>query len=126
MRIPYLLAVLLFGIVSVCTAGDQPKQIPSQMAVAAQPSDSDLFDSSLGIFHTDMAQIVEDGRRDPNHRYSHRERDSEVTCYKMRSYLVARESPDSDVVGPAGYSTCQPASKYGVKRADKPANAPAR
>jgi len=125
MRILYLLVVSLFGIVSVCTAGDQPKQIPSHAFDSAQPSDSDLFDSSFGILRTDIAQIVEDGQRDPNHRYFH-EHDSEVTCYKMRSYLVARESPDSDVVGPAGYSTCQPASKYGVKRADKPANAPAR
>ncbi len=39
----------------------------------------------------------------------------DMVCYTMRNYLVARDSQDSDSVHPAGYSTCQPASCYGVK-----------
>jgi len=40
------------------------------------------------------------------------------TCYAIRSYVVARDSKDSDSTHPAGYSTCQPSNRYRVKRAD--------
>jgi hypothetical protein len=40
------------------------------------------------------------------------------TCYAIRSYVVARDSKDSDSTHPAGYSTCQPSNRYGVKSAD--------
>lgn len=39
-------------------------------------------------------------------------------CLKMRSYMVARDSKDSDSVHLVKYSTCQPASRYQVKTAD--------
>jgi hypothetical protein len=41
--------------------------------------------------------------------------DTDATCFTMRSYVVARDSKDSDSTHPTGYSTCQPASKYRVK-----------
>lgn len=41
-------------------------------------------------------------------------------CYFVRSYLVARESRDSDVTLPVGYRTCTSSSKFGVKRAALP------
>jgi hypothetical protein len=41
--------------------------------------------------------------------------DADTTCYTMRSYVVARDSKDSESTHPAGYSTCQPASRYRVK-----------
>jgi len=37
------------------------------------------------------------------------------TCYSIRSYVVARDSKDSDSTHLAGYSTCQPATRYGLK-----------
>ena len=37
------------------------------------------------------------------------------TCYAIRNYVVARDSKDSDSTHPAGYSTCQPATRFGVK-----------
>ena len=40
----------------------------------------------------------------------------ETLCYKIRSYVVARDSKDSDSVHPVGYSTCQPASRYRLKK----------
>lgn len=40
------------------------------------------------------------------------------TCYAIRSYVVARDSKDSDSTHPAGYSTCQPSNRYQVKSAD--------
>lgn len=39
-------------------------------------------------------------------------------CYTIRSYVVARDSKDSDSVHPVGYSTCQPASRYRLKTAE--------
>lgn len=39
------------------------------------------------------------------------------TCYTIRAYRVARESPDSDSTRPAGYSTCQPATRFQLKDA---------
>jgi hypothetical protein len=42
-------------------------------------------------------------------------RDEGPTCYAIRSYVVARDSQDSDSVHPAGYSTCQPSTRYGLK-----------
>ena len=41
--------------------------------------------------------------------------DTESTCFTIRSYVVARDSKDSDSTHPAGYSTCQPASRYRLK-----------
>jgi hypothetical protein len=45
--------------------------------------------------------------------------DSDVTCYTIRSYVVARDSKDSDSTHRTGYSTCQPASRYRVKTTEQ-------
>jgi hypothetical protein len=39
----------------------------------------------------------------------------DTVCYKIRSYVVARDAKDSDSVHPVGYSTCQPASRYRLR-----------
>ena len=39
----------------------------------------------------------------------------EVTCLKIRSYVVARDSKNSESTHLVHYSTCQPASRYRVK-----------
>ena len=41
----------------------------------------------------------------------------EKTCYTIRAYRVIRESPDSDSTRPAGYSTCQPTTRFQLKDA---------
>jgi hypothetical protein len=43
--------------------------------------------------------------------------DLAATCYSMRSYRVKRDDPQTDVTRPAGYSTCQPATRFAVKSA---------
>lgn len=40
------------------------------------------------------------------------------TCYAIRSYVVARDSKDSDSTHLVGYSTCRPAARYQVKTVD--------
>lgn len=42
-------------------------------------------------------------------------RGDEAICYTIRSYVVARDSKDSDSVHPVSYSTCQPASRYRLR-----------
>jgi len=37
------------------------------------------------------------------------------TCLKIRSYVVARDSKNSDSTHPVSYSTCQPAKRYGLR-----------
>lgn len=44
---------------------------------------------------------------------------SDVTCYTMRSYRVARDSKNSDSTHPAGYTTCQPTSRYRLKTTEQ-------
>jgi hypothetical protein len=41
--------------------------------------------------------------------------DADTTCLSMRTYVVARDSKDSDSTHPAGYSTCQPTDRYRLK-----------
>jgi hypothetical protein len=43
---------------------------------------------------------------------------ADVTCLSIRSYVVKRDSKNSDSVHPAGYSTCVPASRFRVKTVD--------
>jgi hypothetical protein len=44
--------------------------------------------------------------------------DADTTCYSIRSYVVARDSKDSDSTHPAGYSTCRPSNRYQLRNAD--------
>ena len=44
--------------------------------------------------------------------------DGVTTCLKIRSYVVARDSKDSDSTHPVSYSTCQPAKRYSLRTTD--------
>ena len=41
--------------------------------------------------------------------------DADSFCFTMRSYVVARDSKDSDSTHPVGYSTCRRSSRYHLK-----------
>jgi hypothetical protein len=43
------------------------------------------------------------------------ELNADIDCLKIRSYVVARDSKDSDSTHLVRYSTCQPASRYRLK-----------
>jgi hypothetical protein len=51
---------------------------------------------------------------------------ADTTCYSIRSYVVARDSKDSDSTHPTGYSTCQPSDRYQVKSAEIRVESPDR
>jgi hypothetical protein len=116
------LLVLLCALVSVGGAVERPRQSASSQAAAAS-FNSDL-DNAFGIVRSDSSGLVADDREDWDHRRFDPARDGELTCYTIESYRVKRQSPDSDVVEPAGHSTCQRASKYSVKAAVEPGKAP--
>jgi hypothetical protein len=45
-------------------------------------------------------------------------------CLYIRSYVVARDSKDSDSTHPVSYSTCQPARRYGLKTTELKQSSP--
>ena len=51
---------------------------------------------------------------------------AETTCLSIRSYLVARDSKDSDSTHPTGYSTCQPSDRYRLKSTEIRVESPDR
>src|SRR5277367_4969734 len=107
MRIVSLLVVLLCGLVSVCGASDPLRQ--SSSSPAAATSNSVLFNDGAGIVRPDFSGLAVSDRADRDSA-----RDGDLTCYTIASYRVKRQSRDSEVTEPVGYSTCQRASKYGV------------
>jgi len=111
------LLVLLWGLVSVCVAGDQARQASPRQA-AATSFNSDLFDNTSGIVRPDFSGLAASDGTDRDRGFD-AARTGELTCYTIESYLVKRKSRDSDAVEPAGHSTCQRASKYSVKQAER-------
>jgi hypothetical protein len=57
------------------------------------------------------------GLSDQRHLQLRAREQNDVTCYSIRSYRVTRDDPESDSTSPAGYSTCQPVSKFQLKDA---------
>jgi hypothetical protein len=116
MRISGLMFVLLWGLISVGAASDPLRQSSSSQA-AATFSNVDRFNSGSGILRPDFSSLAASDREGGDHRRFDPARGGDLTCYTIESYLMKRQSPNSDVTELAGHSNCQPASKYGVKKA---------
>jgi len=84
----------------------------------SQPASYDSGQNALDPARLDQYRL-DQIRGDPSLRHLKLDKlDAETTCYAIRSYVVARDSKDSDSTHPAGYSTCQPSNRYQVKSAD--------
>jgi hypothetical protein len=59
--------------------------------------------------------FTQDGHRASWIVRSEQQMDAVGVCYAIRSYVVARDSKDSDSTHPVSYSTCQPAARYQLK-----------
>ena len=123
MRIPCLLVILLWGLVSVCEASDSARQLSS--ASGTGNSSADRFNPSA-ITGYDLISLPATDRPDREYRGFDPARGGDVFCLKMHVFEMKRESPHSDVVEPDGQSTCQAASKYSMKVVEEPAKAPSR
>jgi len=103
------------------TAATEPWKL-----VLNQPVDWNVGKDRLQQFQID-AYKIDRSRIDPNRQsfrwgsqiddiVMDRQLGDETLCYKIRSFVVARDSKDSESVHPVGYSTCQPASRYRLKK----------
>jgi hypothetical protein len=116
MHVPRLLVLSLLISLCVATAAAQSapqsssQPLPAPQTAQVSP-DLDQFQRQPG---TDFRVVPTLGPHMP-HIVTLEQDDA--TCYAIRAYRVARENPDSDVVRPAGYSTCLRASRFQFKTA---------
>ena len=103
------------------TTAEPWRVIPNQLADAS-PHDNPM--SHLRIDEYQLPQSSRDDRaqlvipsQDSGAFPTAQPQAADTICYSIRSYQVARDSKSSDATHPAGYSTCQPASRYHVKSA---------
>lgn len=88
----------------------EPKSSTSLVADSTLPPDAGNLDRTLLNFspeRTDEFVITPAG-----------DFGADAFCFKMRSYVVARDSKHSDSTHLVGYSTCQPARRYGLKKVE--------
>jgi hypothetical protein len=133
MRVPRLLLFSLLILLCVATAAAQSspdKSYDSSQPVSALPQNAH---ASPDLFQIQLSFEV-DGKASPSARVIEGENDSliirsldshrrhiitlqqnEATCYTLRTYRVARENPHSDSTRPAGYSTCERATRFQLR-----------
>jgi hypothetical protein len=103
-----------------------PQNDAGTMAVPSPPADSPEV-SNPEIIRPEPERNALNSPADAYRRYLSRDSQAETYCFKIRSYLMQRESPDSDSTHLVGYSTCHPASRVQLKTTEEVAKpAPAK
>jgi len=135
MYLPRLL--LLSLLISLCVATAAAQSSPNNNSDSSHPASAVPRnpEASTGTFQFQLPFLADgqslsdnEGRISGNDADISRSLDSraqhlltlqqdEKMCYTIRTYRVARESPDSDSTRPAGYSTCQRATRFHLKDA---------
>jgi hypothetical protein len=100
----------------------QSEQADSTQSAQEQLSNSETHKRVLDALNA-LERMLADRHIDPNsvHPWVKVSPDGVLTsgvdedCYAIRSYVVARDSKDSDATHRVSESTCQPASQYAVK-----------
>lgn len=111
---PALLLTVAVLLTSAMTFAQQasahPLGVPTQQQLSpALPVDAPLLASEIN------PSLLLSPSIDPMMVMSDKRPIDDTVCYKIRSYVVARDSKHSDAVHPVGYSTCQPAGKYRLR-----------
>jgi hypothetical protein len=135
MRIPRL--QLLSLLISLCAAS-LAAQSPSDKRPDASPAPAQTAQPGADLFQFQLASDTDAQNLPPAPRMIEGQNDSlviepppldsrrahvltlqqdETTCYTIRTYRVARVSPESDATRAAGYSTCQPATRIQLRTA---------
>ena len=116
----YLLAATLL-ICSVSAFSQQQNGTTSNSAAnrVQEGSTLNLSADSVKNFVADSNSLKLLSPNDPMNFASPGQRIDDTVCYKIRSYVVARDSKDSDSVHPVGYSTCQPSTRYRLRTTDQ-------
>lgn len=119
MRTTGILLTLFLAFTALSALDDQarpaspPQNDAGIMAVPGPPADSP------DIIHAEPDRNALSSPADAYRRYLSRDSQAETYCFKMRSYLMARESRDSDATRMVGYSTCDPASRLQLKTTEQ-------
>ena len=113
MRIPGLLILLVLAITLPGMAADEPQSSSSSstLDVSANPDVPDA--QSLAAVTAGVTSELSRRGNGPTENFN------DAMCATMRTYVVARERPGSDVTRIVGYSRCQPAWKFQLRTADK-------
>lgn len=108
-----------------------PSLVVKLLAIPSQPGNAHLFDplaaasspdplrEQLHILNSAGGPLTSlSGPEYPRHEFIFTpggQLVSDTTCFAIRSYVVARDSKDSDSTHLVHYSTCQPASRYRLR-----------
>ncbi|MGA7753825.1 MAG: hypothetical protein WCB05_13400 [Candidatus Sulfotelmatobacter sp.] len=99
------------------------KTLPSESwKIGGQPADSSAAGNPIERMRIDQFKLdpkglpfQQDARADLMTLNLDGQAGDDTTCFAIRSYVVARDSKNSDATHPVGYSTCRPASRYRVR-----------
>jgi len=124
MRIPRLLlpslliSLSMVAVVAAQSPSDKSAD-SSQLAPTSlrTPLDSSTSDRDLTPFPFTLSPSTKFGGEHTLTLHILTLEQDEKTCYTLRTYRVARETPDSDTTRPAGYSTCQRSTRFQLKTA---------
>jgi hypothetical protein len=111
---PALLLAATVFLSSVMTFAQQVNVHPPDLLTQQQVSQAFSTDAGRSLLDTNPSFRL-NGSVDPMMVTSEKRPIDDTVCYKIRSYVVARDRKGSDSVHPVGYSTCQPAAKYRLR-----------
>ncbi len=109
---------VLFIVLGLCVAFAQAAN--SSEPVSPMISENSPLSWNYLSGAADQVPFPVNDTRDPNHRYT-KHLPSEVTCLKLRTYLMAREGSDTDLTRMVGYRTCTRSAKFDLRLSYTPA-----
>jgi hypothetical protein len=95
--------------------GAQRALIPLRATPSDPVSRMEQNFSQFRVMPASSAVLIPPGSETDKTAISLDEVATDSTCYAIRSYVVARDSKNSDSTHPVAYSTCQPASRYRLR-----------
>lgn len=114
MRIVSVVTFLALATVLSASAAEEAQSATSVTLSPNLPFAFEHLHEQRSASLTFDSQPVRGGRRSgPTENYN------DSVCATMRTYVVARARPESDATRVVGYSRCQPAWKFQIRRADK-------
>ena len=113
-------SLVIMGLLCVAgTALSQQNLAVSKTPLSILDSNEPLVQSELLAKNMQSGSVVYDSAPQLRSSVSPFEDESlKNVCFKMRTYVVARDSHRSDAVRPVAYYTCLPGAKVGMKSAD--------
>jgi hypothetical protein len=116
MRLMLSVALVLL---CVATSNAQDGSRDTSAVDASASSHHTLFPAAGPVARNSADQFARnaDGLRSLNRELGVVEGTVENVCYKMRTYVVARDDNRSDAVRPVAYYTCLPGTKVAMKSA---------